>query len=90
MEITNKELRKALDKAGLATLKLWRGDGYLFWYSDDPITSNALYATGVSTVVLVCFFHHLSIARWVEEAKSMMAEIEQFEREYREYENEQK
>jgi len=66
-EIQNKALLRALKKEGLEDMKLIRGAGYFYWMSN---TNRKLGLALVNAeVVLVCYFHHLSIVDWVQEAK---------------------
>jgi len=67
MEIKNKKFLAALKRDGLEDMKLIRGDGYFYWVSDTDF--NLGVALVDSPMIMVCYFKHQSIEKWVADAK---------------------
>jgi len=65
--IHNKELRKALEKEGMADLTLLRGDGYFYWTSDTN-EDLSLALLDVPTIP-VCWYCQQNLDSWLRDAQ---------------------
>ena len=71
MRTTINNINKALkEKTGL-DVKLWRGNGYFYFYSDDSETGLML-AGFESTSVYTCQLGIQSVSGWVEDFEFML------------------
>ena len=73
--ITDKRLRKELDKRGYNTIQLVKGDGYFYWVDEDENdTHNLLLAD--STSVYLCHYNQQTYLQWVDELEQLIKSIE--------------
>lgn len=71
MRTTINNINKALkEKTGL-DVKLWKGDGYFYFYSDNDEVGNMLAGFN-STSVYTCQLGVQSVDAWVEDFRFML------------------
>jgi len=72
--ITDKRLRKELDKRGYNTIQLVKGYGYFYWVDDDDNDPHNL--SMASTSVYLCHYNQQTYLQWVEELERIIKSIE--------------
>lgn len=68
-EVQNKQLRKYLNEAGLAGVRLFKSYGFFFICSDDD-TCNGLK----STVIYCNSFRQMTPRKWLEEIRDLLTD----------------
>lgn len=68
-EILNKQLRAGLEKAGLASVRLYKDNGFFFICSDDATCSGLR-----SSAIYVNSFRQMTVEQWLEEIQFLLTD----------------